>query len=62
MQPTKEQLQVLSQNFLFRGLKEETLSSLFSALAAPQVFHKGETVYEPASFHHSLALVLEGDP
>lgn len=61
MQPTKEQLQVLSKNFLFHGLKEETLSSLFSALAAPQIFHKGETVYEPASFHHALALVLEGE-
>lgn len=61
MQPTKEQLRVLSKNFLFHGLKEETLSSLFSALAAPQIFHKGETVYEPASFHHALALVLEGE-
>ncbi len=61
MQPTKEQLRVLSKNFLFHGLKEETLSSLFAALAAPQIFHKGETVYEPASFHHALALVLEGE-
>ena len=61
MQPSKEQLRVLSACFLFRGISEKALFSLIAQLEAPQTFRKGETVYEPASFCHALALVLEGE-
>lgn len=61
MQPSPAQLQALSTCFLFRNIPEKTLLSMLAALPSPQVFHKGETVYEPASFCHALALVLEGE-
>lgn len=61
MQPSTAQLQALSTCFLFRNIPEKTLLSMLAALPSPQVFHKGETVYEPASFCHALALVLEGE-
>ncbi len=57
---TGEELALLQQTFLFRGLTAEDVAEAVEGRCVARSYRKGEVIYSPESFRRELGIVLSG--